>query len=161
MTHSPDPLSLNDTTDYGLCFGCGPRNPFGLKLHFEREGHRIVSRFTPSEQYQGFPRYLHGGVITALLDEIMSRVSIVTHNRWSITAGIDVHFRKPILIGQEITAVAEHVETNFKMVTAESKLILPDGKIAAKATGKFFFLPENRLAEMTADYPALARDWMR
>ena len=161
MTDQDEQLSLNDVTDYGLCFACGPRNPYGLKLHMERDGNRVVTKFTTLEEYQGYPGYLHGGIITALLDEVMSRVSIVTHNRWSITGGIDVHFRKPVFIGQEVTAVAEHVETNRRMVTAKAELLLPDGTAAARATGRFFFLPEERLAEMTSDYPALARDWMR
>ena len=161
MTDKTEQLSLNDQTDYGLCFACGPRNPYGLKLHFERDGDRIVSRFTALEEYQGFPGYLHGGIITALLDEVMSRVSIVNQNRWSMTAGIDVHFRKPVFIGQEVTAVAEHLETNRRVVTARAELVLPDCTVAAKATGRFFHVPQERLAEMTSDYPALARDWMR
>ena len=161
MTDSTEQLSLNDVTDYGLCFACGPRNPYGLKLHMELEGDRVVTTFTALEEYQGFPGYLHGGVITALLDEVMSRVSMIAHNRWSMTVGIDVHFRKPVFIGQEVTAVAEHLETNRRMVTAQAEIILPDGTVAAKATGRFFFVPEDRLAEMTSDYPALARDWMR
>ena len=161
MTDKTEQLSLNDQTDYGLCFACGPRNPYGLKLHFERDGDRIVSRFTALEAYQGFPGYLHGGIITALLDEVMSRVSIVNQNRWSMTAGIDVHFRKPVFIGQEVTAVAEHLESNRRVVTAQAELVLPDGTVAAKATGRFFHVPKERLAEMTSDYPALARDWMR
>ena len=161
MTDKTEQLSLNDQTDYGLCFACGPRNPYGLKLHFERDRDRIVSRFTALEEYQGFPGYLHGGIITALLDEVMSRVSIVNQNRWSMTAGIDVHFRKPVFIGQEVTAVAEHLESNRRVVTAQAELILPDGTVAAKATGRFFHVPQERLAEMTSDYPALARDWMR
>ena len=161
MTDKTEQLSLNDQTDYGLCFACGPRNPYGLKLHFERDGDRVVSKFTALEEYQGFPGYLHGGIITALLDEVMSRVSIVNQNRWSMTAGIDVHFRKPVFIGQEVTAVAEHLETNRRVVTAQAELVLPDGTVAAKATGRFFHVPQERLAEMTSDYPALARDWMR
>ena len=161
MTDKTEQLSLNDQTDYGLCFACGPRNPYGLKLHFERDGDRIVSRFTALEEYQGFPGYLHGGIITALLDEVMSRVSMITYNRWSMTAGIDVHFRKPVFIGQEVTAVAEHLESNRRVVTAQAELVLPDGTVAAKATGRFFHVPQERLAEMTSDYPALARDWMR
>ena len=161
MTDKTEQLSLNDQTDYGLCFACGPRNPYGLKLHFERDGDRVVSKFTALEEYQGFPGYLHGGIITALLDEVMSRVSIVNQNRWSMTAGIDVHFRKPVFIGQEVTAVAEHLESNRRVVTAQAELVLPDGTVAAKATGRFFHVPQERLAEMTSDYPALARDWMR
>ena len=94
MTDQDEQLSLNDVTDYGLCFACGPRNPYGLKLHIEREGDKVVAKFTAPEEYQGYPGFLHGGIITALLDEVMSRVSIITYTRWTITGGIDVHFRK-------------------------------------------------------------------
>lgn len=154
-------VPLNDETDYGLCFACGPRNPFGLKLRFERDGERVVSRFMVPEAYQGFPGYLHGGVITALLDEVMSRVSLVLDNRWTMTAGVDVRFRKPVFVGQEVTAIASRVEANRRLVTARGELLLPDGTVAADATGRFVYLPKATLAKMSAGYPALARDWMR
>ena len=60
-------LSLNDETDYGLCFACGPRNRSGLHLLFERDGDVVRSTFRGREEHQGFPSYVHGGVITALL----------------------------------------------------------------------------------------------
>ena len=161
MDDPSNQLSLNDETDYGLCFACGPRNPLGLKLHLERDGDRVVTRFTASEEYQGFPGYLNGGVITALLDEVMSRVSLVLENRWTMTVGVDVRFRAPVLIGQEVTAVAEHLETNRRVVRSRAKVLLPDGTVAADATGRFVYVPESTLAEMTAGYPQLARDWMR
>lgn len=160
MDEQTKQLSLNDETDYGLCFACGPRNPWGLKLHFERDGDRIVSRFRATEEYQGFPGYLHGGVITALLDEVMSRVSLVLENRWTMTAGVDVRFRKPVFIGQEVTVIAEHIETNRRVVKSAAKVLLPDGTVAAEAIGKFVYVPITTLAQMADGYPQLARDWM-
>lgn len=154
-------LSLNDESDYGLCFACGPRNPWGLRLHFERDGDRILTRFTAKEEYQGFPGYLHGGVITALLDEVMSRVSLVLENRWTITAGVDVRFRKPVFIGQEVIAIAEHLETSRRVVKSQAKMLLPDDSVAANATGKFVYVPETTLAQMADGYPQLAQEWMR
>ena len=102
-------LPLNDETDYGLCFACGPRNPSGLRLRFERAEETVTTRFRGREEHQGFPGYLHGGVITALLDEVMSRVSLLD-NRWTMTARIDVRFRQPIMVGQEVTAFGEKAE---------------------------------------------------
>jgi len=154
-------LSLNDETDYGLCFVCGPRNPWGLKLRFERDGDRVTTTFTAREEYQGFPGYLHGGVITALLDEVMSRVSLVLEDRWTMTAKMDVRFRKPVFIGQQVTAVGEHVEANRRMVMSAGRLLLPDGSIAADATGSFVYVPSETLSSMASDYPRLAAEWMR
>ncbi len=161
MTNRTLPRALNDETDYGLCFACGPRNPFGLRLRFERDGERIVTRFTAREEYQGFPGYLHGGVITALMDEVMSRISLVTNDRWTMTAGMEVRFRKPVCIGQKVTVVGEHLETKRQIVTARAKVLLPDGSAAAEATGKFVYVPSADLAKMVEGYPRLAHEWMR
>ena len=45
MDDVPTGLSLNDETDYGLCFSCGPRNQCGLRLAFQREGDRVTTVF--------------------------------------------------------------------------------------------------------------------
>ena len=45
MNETPPSLSLNDETDYGLCFACGPRNPSGMQLRFERDGDRVITAF--------------------------------------------------------------------------------------------------------------------
>jgi acyl-coenzyme A thioesterase PaaI-like protein len=53
-----------------MCFVCGIDNPIGLKLKFytDDEG-RCIARFRPGPEHQGYPGYLHGGIISALLDE--------------------------------------------------------------------------------------------
>ena len=93
MNEGESGLPLNDETDYGLCFVCGPRNRSGLRLRFEREGGVVTTTFRGREEHQGFPGYVHGGVITALLDETMSRVSLL-EDRWTMTARMEVRFRQ-------------------------------------------------------------------
>jgi acyl-coenzyme A thioesterase PaaI-like protein len=53
-----------------MCFVCGIENPIGLKLRFytDDEG-RCIARFRPKPEHQGYPGQLHGGIISALLDE--------------------------------------------------------------------------------------------
>lgn len=51
----------NDPTN--PCFGCGPGNPLGLRLAFEKEGPRIVSRLRVTDAMQGWPRRLHSGLL--------------------------------------------------------------------------------------------------
>ena len=76
MTDKTEQLSLNDVTDYGLCFACGPRNPYGLKLHMERDGNRVVSKFTALQEYQGFPGYLPG-------QSHLDKYKIISSKMWS------------------------------------------------------------------------------
>ena len=152
-------LPLNDETDYGLCFACGPRNPSGLRLIFSREGERVTTTFQGREEYQGFPGYLHGGVITALLDEVMSRVSLL-EGRWTMTARMDVRFRQPVTVGQEVKATAEKAGPAGRFLEARGRVELPDGSVAADAIGTYAFVPAETLARMSKGYPQLAAEWM-
>ncbi len=160
MNEGESGLPLNDETDYGLCFVCGPRNRSGLRLRFEREGGAVTTTFRGREEHQGFPGYMHGGVITALLDETMSRVSLL-EDRWTMTARMEVRFRRPVPVDQPVTAVAEKLEERRGFVEAEGRVLLPDGTVAASASGTFAYLSEESLARMSEGYPLLASQWMR
>ncbi len=152
-------LPLNDETDYGLCFACGPRNSAGLQLTFERRGDVVTTSFAGRTEHQGFPGHVHGGVITALLDEVMSRVFLID-NRWTMTARIDVRFRRPVLLEQRVTAVGEKGGPVRGFFEARGRVELPDGQVAADATGTFAPLSSDSLAKMSEGYPILAREWM-
>ena len=160
MNEGESGLPLNDETDYGLCFVCGPRNRFGLRLRFEREGGVVTTTFRGREEHQGFPGYVHGGVITALLDETMSRVSLL-EDRWTMTARMEVRFRRPVPVDQPVRAVAEKLEERRGFVEAAGRVVLPDGMVAASASGTFAYLSEESLARMSEGYPLLASQWMR
>ena len=53
------------------CFVCGDSNPRGLRMRFQREGELVVARFTPEADHQGYDDRVHGGVLSAVLDEMM------------------------------------------------------------------------------------------
>ena len=45
------------------CFLCGLENPVGLKLAFyEDEDNRVLARYVPDEEHQGYPGLMHGGI---------------------------------------------------------------------------------------------------
>ena len=62
-----------------LCFGCGEKNPCGLKLKFDWDGRTASSHFTPTELHQGWQGIIHGGILTSLLDEAMASGEVVGH----------------------------------------------------------------------------------
>ena len=62
-----DPYTFGETQ---TCFGCGPHNPHGLRLKFEREGDCVRTRFTLGAGYDGPPGILHGGLQAMIADEI-------------------------------------------------------------------------------------------
>ena len=119
----------------------------------------VKTRYKAAGRHQGFPGYLHGGVIGALLDEVMSRVSVL-ENRWTMTARMEVRFRQPVLTGQTVTAVGEKVRERGGFMEARGRVLLPDGTVAADAVGAFAHVSGETLAKMSAGYPRLGREWM-
>ena len=154
-----NPLPLNDDTDYGLCFACGPLNSSGLRLRFKHDRDQIITEYTPRQDHQGFPGYLHGGVISALLDEVMSRVSLLD-NIWTMTARIDVRYRKPIPTNHSIKAFAKRRNKRLRIFETIGWVELPDGSVAADAIGTFIPVKKDDLAKMGEGYPTLAKKWM-
>lgn len=158
MTTEPGTIPLNDDSDYGLCFACGPKNANGLQLTFERQGDQIVTTYQGKEQHQGFPGFLHGAVITGLLDEVMSRVPVL-ENRWGMSARLDLRFRLPINANERITAMAEKSGGRGNIINTKGWITLVDGRVAVEAMGSYALLAQETLDEMARDYPGLAKSW--
>jgi uncharacterized protein (TIGR00369 family) len=159
MNKALNELSLNDFTDYGLCFVCGPKNECGLGLKFERTGDKVTTSYTPLDHHQGFPGLLHGGIISSLLDEVMSRVSVL-EGKWTQTVKLEVRFRRPISLCQTVTAEAKKVGERRKLIQVEGIILLEDGSLAAEGKGMFAPVPDHVLSEMSANYPVLRDQWM-
>lgn len=131
-----------------MCFGCGMENPIGLKLFFYETGDGVVlARFTPGQAHEGYPGVLHGGIISALLDEVLGRVC-VAEGRWMVTAKMEVRYRRPIPIGEELTIIGEPIDDRGRRMTVHGEIRLPDGAVGAEATATFFALPDERAAGM-------------
>ena len=127
------------------CLLCGLENPIGLKLAFyEDEDNRVVVRYVPKEEHQGYPGILHGGIACALLDETIGR-TLVRDDIWAMTVELNVRFRKPIPLGEPLTVVGEMARLRSRMMEGKGKVILADGSIAATATAKYIRLPDDQV----------------
>ena len=102
---------------------------------------------------------MHGGIISTILDETMNRAALI-QNYWVLTAKMEVKFKKPIIITEKITSYGEIKRKIGKLLLIESSIKLQDNSIAAIASGHFAIIPENKLKDMTKDYPRLANQWM-
>ena len=130
-----------------MCFVCGMQNPIGLKAFFyqDEEG-RVVARFTGQEEHQGYPGVMHGGIVTALLDEVIGRVAIA-HDLpgWGVTAKLEVRFRHPVPLGQPLTLVGEMTRLRSRTLEAHGEIRLEDGTVAAEAEGVYIRLPQEEI----------------
>lgn len=124
-----------------MCFACGLENPIGLKMAFyEDDEGRVVANFTPGDEHQGYPGVVHGGIVTALLDEVLGRVAIAAE-RWMVTGRLNIRFRRPISVGETLTIVGEAISWKKHVLEARGEIRLADGQVGAEATGTFLEIP--------------------
>jgi uncharacterized protein (TIGR00369 family) len=141
-------IHLNDYPDVFQCFGCSPYNDFGLQLEFWDDGDELVSYWTPRPVLQSYPKVVHGGIQSTLMDEIAGWVVYVKCGTVGLTAEMKVRFRQPLYIDQgDITIRARLLEQNKRMATINARLINASGKICAEAEIRYFLVPENEARE--------------
>src|SRR6266550_94325 len=97
------------------CFACGQLNDGGMHLDFEVSRDRAEARYTALQRHQGYDGVLHGGVVTALLDEAMGW-AIFHQGIWGVTARINVSFRLPVPVGEEIRVVGEVTRDRGRLI---------------------------------------------
>jgi acyl-coenzyme A thioesterase PaaI-like protein len=145
---------LNDRSDYQRCFACGAHNPHGLGLQFRPEGDAIVADFVGDERFQGFPGYLHGGILATLLDETLERVGVL-EGRWLMTGRLELRYRRAAPLGRPLRVSARPVSSRARALVATAELRLADepDAVIAEAQGTFLPLPAELTAQIDDTYP--------
>ena len=141
-----------------MCVVCGLKNVGGLHASFyEVDGSELVALFTPREEHQGYPGRLHGGLITAVLDETIGRAVIVggAEEIWGVTLEFTTQFKKPVPLDVELKVVGRIVKQEGRVFEGTGEILLPGGEVAAIGTGKYLRLPIGRIA----DVDLFAADW--
>lgn len=142
-TPTDDRQALKPQPNSRMCFGCGLQNPFGLQLRFVDDGvDELRTEYTVPEHYQGYPGVVHGGVVTAMLDEAAGRTPMIADpNHFMMTLKIEVKFRQPVPVETPLVIVGRMVRHQGRRATARSELRLPDGTVAAEAEAVLIDIP--------------------
>jgi len=136
-------ISISTDLREGLCFGCGSKNPIGLKLNFKWDGKTARTEFTPARFYQGWPGLLHGGIITTLLDEAMS-YAVRFNGLDFLTARIQTNYKRPIRIDEPLVIAASIARKKGRYIEAKASVSLPDSTVMAEGTGTFVVIEANQ-----------------
>jgi acyl-coenzyme A thioesterase PaaI-like protein len=119
------------------CYACGDLNPVGLKLEFRMEGDWAVARFVARQQHQGYPGYVHGGVVSTLLDEAMGWA---TYGRgiWALTGKLETRFRDIVPTNELLTVRGTIARDRGRTLEAIAELRDNDGKLLADSKSLMF-----------------------
>jgi acyl-coenzyme A thioesterase PaaI-like protein len=123
------------------CFVCGQDNASGLRLkfHLERDG-AMAARWTPDSAFEGFHGIIHGGVVSTVLDEAMSK-AVAAAGAEALTAELRVRFRHHVATGGDYRVRGWIVRRHKRVIDAEAALTAADGTEHAHAWAKFLSLP--------------------
>jgi acyl-coenzyme A thioesterase PaaI-like protein len=121
-----------------MCFICGLENPVGLHLHiYETEPGVVETNYTAPDHFQGYPGVLHGGIVSAIIDEIAGRAhmgSDPNEPRFMFTAKLEVRYRQNVPVGQPLKIVGKAGKAKSKsaeawagIFSAETNELLAEG----------------------------------
>ena len=125
------------------CFACGRLNPHGLHLDFDVSRDRAQARFTGGQEHSGFEGTVHGGIVTALIDETMGW-AIFHEGVWGVTGRITVTFRQPVPVGVELLVTADVTKRTRRAMETHGDIRDPGGTVLAEADALFLLMPEKR-----------------
>jgi len=132
-------ISLDTDRGYSMCFGCGQSNPIGLKLSFQWDGKTARAEFTPGELHQGWSGFVHGGIITCLLDEAMAYAALFS-GVYGVTAKMQVRLRRLALVGEPLIITSSIIKRTKRLVETEAAVSLKDGTPIADGTSTQFVI---------------------
>lgn len=132
-----------------LCFGCGPANEHGLNMQFYGNGASIMSWVTVPGHLCGWNNLVHGGIISTLLDEIMSSSVVYVLQAMGMTRSMSLDFIQPVYAGREIKVQSRILEVkNGREATVEGILSNENGEICAKSTGTYVLFSPEKIRKM-------------
>ncbi|MCC8173204.1 MAG: PaaI family thioesterase [Odoribacter sp.] len=137
------------------CFGCSPKNPYGLKCHFYYEDEQIHCEWEPSPNYQGFMNILHGGIQATLIDETASWAIFAHVKSAGVTTDMSVKYLKPVHTNKgKIHLRSRVLEFQKRTAKALVELFNADGELATQAEVTYMIYPE-QIARRKLGWPGI------
>ncbi len=129
---------LRAHTDDG-CFACGLSNPIGLHVDgFTEANGDVQASFVARPELRGLIGVLHGGIAATALDEILVWAGILQEEVLSVTAKLEIRYRRPVITLEgpiELSARVDERRGRRLMISGE--LDPGDGRVAVSASGLY------------------------
>ena len=133
-----------------MCVVCGVYNDASLKsVFYELENDMIVGITQPKDIHQSYPNRMHGGMISALLDETLGRAAQIGHpDLWAVTGELSVRFKKPDVAVVKLGAPPEIRRAALFDPRRERIVRDRNGKIGVRALRHGDEVPEHALTAL-------------
>lgn len=135
--------AIQDQIPHNHCYGCGPKNPDGMRIKSYWDGDETVCTYTPRpEQSAGPLQYLYGGTIASIIDCHSVGTAIANYYRregreigtgesiWCVTARLTVNYLAPTPIDTDVTLRATIEECREKKTIIRCRVYSGDMQTA-------------------------------
>ena len=139
---------LRKQNNSSMCVVCGLSNAASLNARFYAcEGGLMVGLVTGRDEHQSYPGRMHGGLITALLNEVIGRaVNVPEPDAFGVTSEIHVKFKKPVPLNEEIRIAGRLTRNTRLLFQAEGFIEDQAGTILATAEATYVKMSAERIA---------------
>ena len=129
------------------CMICGMENPFSLKAPFYiLDDGSVASVFTFKSVHQSYPDRTHGGMVSALLDELMGRALWVDEpEMFGVTTTLNITYRKPTPLDTPIKARAYLTFNSARGMTAKGQIFDMNDNLLVEGNAKYFKVSFNKM----------------
>ena len=130
---------------------CGLDNEYGVRAPFyNMEDGSVMTLFRYMKQHQSYPGRVHGGLITAMLDEMGLRAlwaKELSEETFGVTFSLETKYRKPVPYDQDLIGKGIIVKNSSKFFVTEASIMDTKGNVLANGTVKYIRLDVNEIAE--------------
>lgn len=129
------------------CMICGMENPFGLKAPFYvLDDGSVASVFSFKSIHQSYPDRTHGGMVSALLDELMGRALwVVEPEMFGVTTTLNITYRKPTPLDTPVKARAYLTFNSTRGMTAKGQIFDMNDNLLVEGNAKYFKVPFKKM----------------
>jgi uncharacterized protein (TIGR00369 family) len=140
---------MQEIAKYPGCFVCGYRNAIGLKAKFWWDGTKAISSIVAQELYAGYKGLFHGGILAAVLDEIMIK-ALLAQGHYVVTAEMTIRYIRPVNTGDVLSLEGWLCSGSGSLFITAGRAVNQKGDVVAEATGKYI-RPKAELSDKLLD----------
>lgn len=132
-----------------MCVVCGMDNAFGLKAQFyTMEDESVMTLFSFRPEHQSYPGRVHGGLITAMLDELGFRAFWVHDEQTlGVTLTLETKYRRPVPYNVPLKGVGRIVKQSPRFVRSRAEIFDLAGNLLATADIDYIKMDTARVTE--------------
>jgi acyl-CoA thioesterase FadM len=136
--------------DGHYCFACGTANPIGLNLQFYRKDNAIYTEITLGKVYEGWEGVAHGGIISTLMDEVMSWAIMYAKKAFLVTRKMNSKYVRNVMIGTPLIVSGRMTDDSEPpKVRAKAEIRDEAGRLLVRGTAEFVTISRDALSTVT------------